>query len=235
MRASEVESAQFGERVAEHGIDEARAALKSFASRQHGVEQLLISSPVRGQVLHVLKVSEGVVVAGTPLIEVGDPQALELVVDVLSQDAAQIRPGMHARALHWGGDGALLATVRRIEPAAFTRTSALGVDEQRVNVLLDLDSPAEQWRALGDGFATEVEITTWEKPNALQVATSALFRTAQGWALFLVVNAVAQERAVQVGHRGPLQTEILAGIVAGDEVIVHPGSTVRNGTRVETR
>jgi HlyD family secretion protein len=235
MKRAELESARFAERVAAHGIDEARAALETFAPRPRGTEQLLITSPVRGRVLHVLQKSEGVVSAGTALIEVGDPQALELVVDVLSQDAVQIRPGMVARAVHWGGGPTLAATVRRIEPAAFTRTSALGVDEQRVNVLLDLESPPEQWRALGDGFSTEVEITTWSRPDALQVPTSALFRNASGWALFVIDGGVARVRPVEVGHRGPLQTEVLSGVGAGERVIVHPGATVKNGVPVDAR
>jgi HlyD family secretion protein len=235
MRLSEVESAQFAERVAAHGVDEARAALETFSPHLHGAEQLVITSPVHGTVLHVLQRSEGVVAAGTPLIEVGDPQALELVVDVLSQDAARIRPGMPARALHWGGDAPLLASVRRVEPAAFTRTSALGVDEQRVNVLLDLDSPPEQWRSLGDGFAVEVEITLWTRPDALQVPTSALFRSGEGWAVFAVENGSARPLALELGRRGPLQTEVLSGVRPGERVIVHPGASVRAGSAVVAR
>ena len=118
--------------------------------------------------LHVLHKSEGVVEAGTALIEVGDPRALELVVDVLSQDAVAVRPGMPARVLHWGGEP-LTAKVRRVEPSAFTKTSALGVDEQRVNVVLDPEGPPDAWAPLGDGFAAEIEITVWSKPDVVQV------------------------------------------------------------------
>ncbi len=235
VRQSEVEAAKFAERVAAHGIEEAKAALDTFSNREHGTSQLLITSPVHGRVLHVLQKSEGVVAAGTALVELGDPQALELVVDVLSQDAVQIRPGMSARAVHWGGGAPLQATVRRVEPAAFTRTSALGVDEQRVNVLLDLASPEVEWRALGDQFATEVEITTWSKADAVQVPTSALFRRASGWAVFVVDGGVATVRAVEVGHRGPMQAEVLSGVKVGDDVIIHPGATVRAGVAVITR
>jgi HlyD family secretion protein len=235
IRESEVASAQFAERVAAHGIDEAKAALQTFSPRTRDSEQLEVTSPVHGQVLHVLKKSEGVVTAGTALLEVGDPQALELVVDILSQDAVQMTPGMRARAVHWGGTVDLPATVRRIEPAAFTRTSALGVDEQRVNVLLDLDDPRERWRALGDGFATEVEITTWSRPDALQVPTSALFRSDKGWAVFVAEGGHARTRSVEIGHRGPLQTELLSGVQDGEQVIIHPGATVKDGVAVETR
>jgi HlyD family secretion protein len=235
VRKSEVQAARFAARVAAHGIDEARAALETFSGHDRAVAELQVTSPVRGRVLHVLQKSEGVVAAGTALFEVGDPQALELVVDVLSQDAVQAKPGMAARVVHWGGEPSLRATVRRVEPAAFTRTSALGVDEQRVNVLLDLDSPPEQWRTLGDGFAIEVEITTWSKPDALQVPASGLFRQDGGWAVFVLDHGVAVVRRVDVGHRGAIDTEIVSGLVAGDQVIVHPGAAVRAGASVAAR
>src|SRR5262249_38726517 len=155
-KEAELASANFAQKVAEHEIAQARAALARFTPGAGRAEQFEITSPVHGQVLHVLHKSEGVVTAGTALLEVGDPQALQLVADVLSQDAVEIKPGMPARIVHWGGATPLPAKVRQIEPAAFTKTSALGVDEQRVNVLLDLDGPVEAWRALGDGFAIEI-------------------------------------------------------------------------------
>jgi HlyD family secretion protein len=159
MRDAELSSARFSEQVAAHDIEQARAALERFTPRGRPSEQFEVTSPVHGQVLHVLHKSEGVVEAGSALIEVGDPRALELVVDVLSQDAVSVHAGMTARLLHWGGEPPLVAKVRRVEPSAFTKTSALGVDEQRVNVVLDPDGPADAWRAIGDGFAAEVEIT----------------------------------------------------------------------------
>jgi HlyD family secretion protein len=186
-------------------------------------------------VLHVLHKSEGVVEAGTALIEVGDPQALELVVDVLSQDAVAVRPGMAARLLHWGGESPLTAKVRRVEPSAFTKTSALGVDEQRVNVVLDPEGPPGDWRSLCDGFAAEIEITVWSKPDAAQVPTSALFRRGAGWAVFMVTGGRAVARAVQTGHRGALETEIVDGLAPDDVVIIHPGASVHDGARVASR
>jgi HlyD family secretion protein len=185
--------------------------------------------------LHVLHRSEGVVEAGTPLVEVGDPQALELVADVLSQDAVSLRPGMVARVVHWGGDKPLEAKVRHAEPAAFTRTSALGVDEQRVNVVLDIVAPPEQWRALGDGFAVEIEITLWSRPDVLKAPTSALFRDGTAWAAFVVRGGRAVTTHVEPGHRGALETEVVAGLEADDLVIVHPGASVRAGVRVAYR
>ncbi|HVW24501.1 MAG TPA: HlyD family efflux transporter periplasmic adaptor subunit [Polyangiaceae bacterium] len=231
-KAAELESAKFAAKVAEHEIAQARAALARFTPKAGNSEQFEITSPVRGQVLHILRKSEGVVDAGTPLLEVGDPRALELVADVLSQDAVEIAPGMIASVDHWGGPAQLAAKVRRVEPAAFTKTSALGVDEQRVNVLLDLDGPPDRWRALGDGFAVEIGVTVWSKPDALQIPTSALFRTASGWAVFVVTSGRAGTRSVTPGHRGPLRTEILTGLSPGDVVIIHPAAAVHEGVRV---
>ena len=235
MREAELASARFLEKVATHDIEQARAALERFTPGARGPEQFEITSPVHGQVLHVLHQSEGVVEAGAPLVEVGDAEALELVVDVLSQDAVAIRPGMAARVVHWGGERQLTAKVRRVEPSAFTHTSPLGVEEQRVNVLLDLDGPPEAWRPIGDGFAAEIEVTVWSRPDVLQVPTSALFRQARGWAAFTVEGARAVLRPVEVGHRGPLQSEILAGLRADEFVVVHPGASVRSGSRVAYR
>jgi HlyD family secretion protein len=235
MREAEVASAHFAEKVSGHEIEQATAALERFSPGVRASEQFEVTSPVHGRVLHVLHKSEGVVEAGTALIEVGDPQALELVADVLSQDAVEIRPGMGARLLHWGSDQPLSARVRRVEPSAFTKTSALGVDEQRVNVVLDPEGPATAWAPLGDGFAAEVEITVWSKPDVVQVPTSALFRQGTAWAVFAVSDGKAAVRGVEVGHRGALETEITGKLEPGEVVIIHPGATVHEGARVEAR
>lgn len=221
--------------MAAHDIEQARAALERFAPGGRPSEQFEVTSPVHGQVLHVLHKSEGVVEAGTALIELGDPQALELVVDVLSQDAVAVRPGMSVRLLHWGSEHPLTAKVRRIEPSAFTKTSALGVDEQRVNVLLDPDGPPDDWRSLGDGFASEIEITVWSKPDVVQIPTSALFRRGAAWAAFVVSDGRAVERDVEIGHRGALETEIRSGLQPDEIVIIHPGASVHEGARVASR
>jgi HlyD family secretion protein len=234
-REAELASAGFAEKVAEHEIAQARAALARFTPGAGQSEQFEVTSPVHGQVLHVLHKSEGVVTAGAPLLEVGDPSALELVADVLSQDAVQIVPGMPARIVHWGKVATLRARVRNVEPAAFTKTSALGVDEQRVNVVLDPDGPPEAWRSLGDGFAVEIEITVWSRPDVLQVPTSALFRDGAESSVFVVDGARARARHVEVGHRGPIQTEIVSGVQPGEALIVHPGASVREGVAVAFR
>ncbi len=235
MREAELSSARFSEKVAVHDIEQAKAALERFVPGAHATDQFEITSPVHGQVLHVLRKSEGVVEAGTALLEVGDPRALELVVDVLSQDAVSIRPGMPARVVHWGGEPPLPAKVRWVEPSAFTHVSALGVEEQRVNVVLDPEGPPEAWRPLGDGFAAEVEITIWSRPDVVQVPTSAIFRDGAGWAAFVVKDGRAVTRAVEVGHRGALQTEVVRGVEPDEEVIIHPGASVHAGVRVASR
>ncbi len=235
MREAELASASFAAKIAAHEIEQARAALARFKPGASKSEEFEVSSPVGGQVLHVLRRSEGVVAAGTALLELGDPRALELVADVLSQDAVTLKPGMAARVVHWGGEGELSATVRRVEPAAFTKTSALGVDEQRVNVLLDLEGPPASWSALGDGFAVELEITVWSAPDVLQVPTSALFRTGSEWSTFVVDGGVARTRRVAIGHRGALTTEITEGLQGAEIVIIHPGAGVRDGQRVAHR
>ncbi|HTR55335.1 MAG TPA: HlyD family efflux transporter periplasmic adaptor subunit [Kofleriaceae bacterium] len=235
MRDAERASARFAAKVAQHDVEQARAALETFAPGARNSAPFAVTSPVHGQVLHVLHQSEGAVTAGTPLLEIGDPQALELAVDVLSQDAVAICPGMSARVVHWGGNTTLAAKVRRTEPAAFVKTSALGVEEHRVNVLLDLESGGGEWQALGDGFAVEVEVIVWSQPDVLQVPTSALFRHGAGWAAFAVDGGRARMREVQIGHRGPLVTEIVGGLAASETVIVHPSASVRDGASVRSR
>jgi HlyD family secretion protein len=232
MRQSELDSMHFAERVAAHAVEEARAELESFGGKAGAGEQIKLTSPVRGRVLHVFRESAGVVSAGEPLIEVGDPALLEVVVQVLSQDAVALRAGMPATLGHWGGEGEIRGHVRRVEPAAFTHISALGVEEQRVNVVLDLDEPAAGGALLSDGFALEARILTWSGNDVVQIPTSALFRQGDGWAVFLVQGGKATVRKVTVGHRGPLSTEVLEGASVGDLVIAHPAPTLSPGTRV---
>jgi len=231
MKESDLESTSFAEKVAAHAVEEARAELETFGSRPRGGEEMKLTSPVRGKVLHVLRESAGVVAAGEAIVEVGDPASLEVVVPVLSQDAVAVRPGMAATFGHWGGRD-LQGRVRRVEPAAFTRTSALGVEEQRVNVVLDVDGEGAERAFLGDGFALEARILTWVSGDVAQVPTSALFRQGDGWALFAVEGGRATLRRVTVGHRGPLSAEVLDGVGFGDSVVAHPPPTLAPGARV---
>ncbi len=234
IRESELESLRFAEKVAAHGVEEAQAAMGSFNNNQSGAhEQFELTSPIRGRVLHVLRESAGVVPTGEALLELGDPASLEVVVQLLSQDVVPVRPGMAATLSHWGGEGQLQAHVRRVEPAAFTHLSALGVEEQRVNVLLDFDDKAVGTSLLGDGFALEATILLWSGEAVAQIPTSALFRQDNGWAVFVLEGGRAVIRKVAVGHRGPLQTEVLEGLAVGDLVVAHPAPTLKPGARAK--
>jgi HlyD family secretion protein len=184
-----------------------------------------------GRVLRVLRESAGPIAAGTPIVEIGDPRALEVVVDVLSRDAERIAPGMVAE-LATTAPQPLRATVVRVEPSAFTRISALGVEEQRVNVLARLDASAP-W--LGDGYRVDARIILWRGDRVLRVPASALFRDHGEWAIYVVIGDRAVLRHVGIGHRGRLDVEITRGLDDGAVVIVHPGDRVRDGSRIAPR
>ena len=194
-----------------------------------------VRSPVSGRVLKVVNESEQVVPAGTPLIEVGDPANLELVVDLLSRDAVRVVPGARARIDAWGGEKTLDATVERIEPAAFTKVSALGIEEQRVKTVLKLDSPQAEWRELGHGFRVVAHIVVWRKDDALVVPLAALFRRGGDWSAFKVVDGIARIARVEIGERNQREAEILDGLAAGDRVILHPNDEIADGTAVVER
>jgi HlyD family secretion protein len=228
-RAQELASAQSAVRIAEQQLELARAARGRMEQRPTQHEGLDIHPPVRGWVLRVMQESEGAVAPGTPLMEIGDPDVLEVVVDVLSQDAVRIRPGARARIENWGGDYPLEGRVRRVEPSAFTRVSALGVEEQRVNVLITLEEPVERRKALGDGYRVEARITLWADKDVVRVPESALFRQGAGWAVFLAEDGRVRLRAVKPGQRNGLQAQVLEGLKPGDRVIVHPGDNVKDG------
>ena len=232
--AAELRSAQFAVATARHELEAARTALK-YAASGGGAEPVAVRSPVAGKVLRIPRKSEGPVTAGQPLIEVGDPNVLEVEVDVLSADAVRIHPGARVMFERWGGDGALEGVVRVIEPAGFTKVSALGVEEQRVWVIVAFTSPPERWQRLGDGYRVEASFILWEANDVLQIPASALFRDGDGWAAFAVEQGKAVKRRVQVGQSTGLSAQVLSGINAGEQVIVHPDDRVREGVRVATR
>ncbi len=223
LRARELESADFRAQAAAHEVELARAAL--------AVDQqpLVIRSPVGGRVLRVPEPSERVVLAGTPLVEVGDPAKLEIVADLLSADAVQVRPGAAILIEGWGGSEALRGRLRVVEPSAFTKVSALGVEEQRVNVVADFVDPPG---ALGDRYRVEIRIVVWQGDSVLTVPSSALFRRGDGWSVFLVEAGRARQRDVVVGHRTALDVEIAEGVREGDVVIRYPSDRVAEGVRV---
>jgi HlyD family secretion protein len=173
-----------------------------------------------------------VVAAGTPLVEIGDAARLEIVADVLSTDAVRVRPGAAVRVHSWGGEGALSGTVRTVEPSAFTKISALGVEEQRVNVIADLDATPPQ---LGDGFRVQLRIVTWADPDVVRVPTGALFRTGDGWSVFAVENGRAARREVRIGARGTEEAQVLGGLSPGDRVVMFPADQLGDGARVRER
>jgi HlyD family secretion protein len=231
----QLRSANFGARVAEHQLKLAQTALLQLSGKSEDAEQLEIASPVGGQVLKVFQESEGVVQAGTPIVEVGDPAALEIVVDVLSQDATRIPDGAPVTIERWGGKTPLDGHVRVVEPSAFTKLSALGVEEQRVNVVVDLDEERDRWSTLGDGYRVEARISVWEGEDVLRLPASAVFRAEEAWATFVVEEGTAVLRAVEIGETNGLETEVLSGLEEGDLVIAYPSDSVRDGVSVTAR
>jgi HlyD family secretion protein len=231
MNGSEVQSLRFAEQVAAHAVTQAQAALARFELKSGANDHFDVTAPVHGRVLHVLHADAGPVTAGTAIVEVGDLGSLEIVTDLLSQDAVAVRPGMAATVTQWGGTEPLTARVRRVEPAGFTKLSALGVEEQRVSALLDLENPSEA-APLGDSFAVEVSILTWSAASVLQAPASALFREGDGWAVFVVNAGRATIRSVRVGHVGPLRAEVAGGLAESDLLVAHPPTSLANGALV---
>jgi HlyD family secretion protein len=190
---------------------------------------------VSGSVLRVLRESEGVVDTAAPLIEVGDPQRLEVVVDLLSTDAVRVEAGQRALIEGWGNPEPLEGAVRRVEPFGFTKVSALGVEEQRVNVVIDFVDPPERWRRLGHGFRVEPRIVLWESTDVLKVPLAALYRAGEDWMVFREEKGRAVPVRVRIGHENGLEAEVLEGVEAGQRVVMHPSDRVSDGTRIEPR
>jgi HlyD family secretion protein len=194
-----------------------------------------LTSPVAGRVLRVAQESEATVPVGAPLVEIGNPEDLEVVIDVLTTEAAAIGPGTSVRLDPGGGAPPLAARVRLVEPAAFTKVSALGVEEQRVNVIADLVAPREQWRVLGDAFRVDARIVVDARADVVTAPVSALFRRGERWFVFVADGGRAREVEVAVGPRNATTTVIERGLEPGRQVIVFPGDRVADGTRVRVR
>jgi len=234
--AAELEAAQAQLRPLNAEVNSAKAQLRETTTRPSArLESIPVTIPAGGRVIRVIQESEGVVQPGTPLIEIGDANAIEVEVEVLSPDAVQMGPGTRVLLTGWGGEGTLEARVRVIEPGGFTKVSALGVDEQRVRVIADITSPEADWKKLGDGYRVEGSFVLWEGEKVLQVPSNALFRYQSGWAVFVIEDGIAQRRAVEVGHRNGLTAEILSGLKEGDTVVAHPDETVEDGKLVEVK
>ena len=229
MRRQELSSAEYAGRIAGSELRLARAALARLGTGS--AEQFRIHSPVGGRVLRVMQESESAVQPGAALLEIGDPQSLEVVVDVLTTDAVEIQPGAPVRIEHWGGDSALAAHVHRVEPSAFTKLSALGVEEQRVNVVIDLDEPPARWAAVGDGYRVEAGIVVWVGRDRVLVPGGAVFRQGEGWATYVVDGGRARIRPVSLGRRNGAEVEVAEGLRPGERVVVYPTDRVRDGVR----
>ena len=225
MAAKEQEAARFRAEATAYDVVVARAALGMDAA------EVVVRSPVHGRVLQVLHESERVVAAGTPLILVGDPSSLEIIADFLTTDAVRIKPGANARIERWGGSQPLHARVRLVEPAAFTKISALGVEEQRVNVICDLvDTPA----TLGDQYRVDVRVVLWSG-TAVKVPATALFTSANQWNVFVARAGRARLQHVRTGQMSDTEVEIIAGLQPNDTILVHPSDQIHDGVRVSAR
>ncbi len=239
LNQRELEAAKHGEQAAEYEVAVARAALFRLRQEASGKniagQQWEVRTPVAGKVLKVLQESESAVGVGAPLLEIGQPAELEVVVDVLSSDAVQIPPGAKVRFERWGKAELLEGVVRRVEPAAFTKISALGVEEQRVNVIIDLTSPAERWQTLGDGYKVDARIITASLDQAVKVPVSALFRAGDQWAVFAASEGRAVKRIVKLTSRGATVAVVQDGLKVGEKVIVHPGDSVSDGKEIRER
>jgi len=231
--AHELEAARFRNEAAAYEVEVARAALIAAGLGAEEPARLVqLRSPVRGSVLKVLEKSERVVPAGTPILSVGDAAKLEIVVDVLSTDAVKLSPGMPVLLENWGGEQPLRACVRLVEPSGFTKISALGIEEQRVNVIADFVDPPGR---LGDGYRVEARVVIWEAESVLKIPSGALFRRGQDWNVFALEDGRAQARQVEIGHRNALEAEVLHGIEEGNGVIVHPSNEIASGMRVKAQ
>lgn len=194
-----------------------------------------VFSPVSGQVLRVMHESETVVAAGTPLVEVGDAEDLEIVVDLLSTDAVRVADGADVVIEDWGGGDVLSGKVRRVEPAGFTKISALGIEEQRVNVIIDFADPPDRWRSLGHGYRIEAHIIAWRGKEVVILPLGALFRDGDNWAVFVAEGGRARLRRVEIDHANGREAEIVAGLSVGEHVILHPSDLVADAVRVVPR
>jgi HlyD family secretion protein len=246
----DLESATQEQHVATHELEQARAALTAVRQpvAASGASAFKVRAPVAGRVLRVVQPSEVMVTLGAPLLEIGDVRQIEIVAELLTNDALQASPGTPVQIERWGGPVVLEGRVRLVEPSGFTKISALGVEEQRVNVLIDITSPPELWQALGDGFRVGVRVVALAQDDVLRVPVSAVFprtdateagatkaKAVEDMAAFVFSDGHARLTPVQVGARNGEEAWIKAGVKAGDQVIIYPGNAVRDGARVVAR
>jgi len=234
VKAAQVRAAEFAVQVADYELAQAKAAIARPEPNAAG-NLVEVKSPVSGRVLKVMQESEMIVTPGTQIVEVGDPQDLEIEAEILSRDAVTIQPNDTVLVEQWGGEAALKARVRRVEPAAFTKVSALGVEEQRVIVLSDLIDPPPAAKALGDRYRVEVRVAVWHRDDLPVIPAGALFREGNAWKTFALREGKARLVTLQVGHTDGRLTEVVSGLEPGDEVLLHPPDAVKDGTPVRKR
>lgn len=236
--AEELKAAQFAVQVSRFELELAKAALlrtEPNSIRELGSWRLDIRAPITGEVLRLFQESATVISAGAQLLELGDPTDLEMEIDVLSSEAVKIKPGAKVIVDHWGGNEPLIGSVRVVEPTAFTKVSALGVEEQRVYVIADFVDPPWKLKTLGDSYRVEAHIVIWEGENVLKIPVGALFRHGDGWAVFLFANSRALLHLIKIGKRNDLEVEVLEGLKEGDLVILYPSDKIKNGVAVAPR
>ncbi len=246
----EMESAQMRETTAAREVAAAEGALKEVEAQlatqppggpgsrpatvgREADPPIEVKANATGRVLHVFQESTRAVMQGTPLLEIGDPTDLEVVVEMLSRDGAAIAAGAAVSLEQWGGAAPLEGKVRLVEPAAFTKISALGVEEQRVNVVVDITTPLEQRRSLGDNFRVEARVITWESASVLKVPVSGIFRSGNEWAAYVVRGGAAKLVPVKAGRSSGTEIQVTDGLKEGDEVILYPGDRIKDGQRVK--
>ena len=231
----ELRAAEFLDHASEHDLGQAKAVLARYGRGENASdESWIVTAPVSGVVLKVIQESETVVAAGAPLMEIGDPHDLEVVVDVLSTDAVEIKPGAAVRIEHWGGPDVLAGRVRRVEPEAFTKISTLGVEEQRVNVIVDLVSPPERFAGLGDGYRVDTRTTVFSLDDATIVPAGAVFRSGDTSSVY-VKNGRVELRPVAVLRRAERSVAVTSGVDSGNVVIVYPNDKIGPGVRIATQ
>jgi HlyD family secretion protein len=251
VSAASVDKTQHALRTTESALATAHAVLSQRESELKKAEAALfspvgvressadccldITAPESGLVLKVFQENEMVVPVGSPLLEIGDRKNLEIVTDILSRDALKISPGDPVIIENWGGDGVLDGKVRLIEPAGTTKVSSLGIEEQRVNVIIDITNPHDKWSRLGHGYQVDTRIVVWQGDHVIKVPLAALFRQGNDWAVFRNENGIARILTVKIGHVGSQYAEVLEGLVSGDQIILHPGGQISNGVRIRNR
>ena len=232
-----VDAAIFAEHAAQHDEAQANATLAHYRAEAAGKDprplRWEIRSPITGSILKVVQESEGIVALGAPLVEIADPRSLEAVVDVLSQDSVNLVPGMEAQIEIGPETPALAARVRQVEPAAFTKVSALGIEEQRVNVILDFAEPLERIQTIGDGFRVNAKIVTFSSADAVKVPVAALFRSGTQWAVFVAADNRARQQLVNLSRRNATEAMVADGLSPGEQVVIYPSPALHDRARIE--